>query len=148
VDALVDRQQGGMIATPAVAGLLLAWWGRRWAYTVLFVALAPLKLVVEWLVIRQPIGRGRMWKIFEGDVVLRGETLHNSGFLSGHATTAMAFLPIRWRWLPVLRALRAGIARLHFAPHNSLDRVGGFAIGVAPLTVFQRRYVSSGEGGA
>lgn len=145
-------QQAGMLAAPAIGGLLLAWRGGRWGYAVPFVVLTPLKLGIEWLVIKQLIDRGRPWETLGGDLVLRGEILENSGFPSGHATTAVAFavlicafLPLRWRWVPLFWALWVGIARLYFAQHNPLDLVGGFAIGtvygVVLWMVFLNRYV-------
>lgn len=150
-------QQAGMLVAPAIGGLLLAWRGRRWGYAIPFLVLVPLKLGVEWLVIKQLIDRGRPWETIGGDLVLRGEIITNSGFPSGHATTACAFavllcafVPRRWRWLPVVLAAWVGIARLYFAQHNPLDLVGGFAIGAAYGVVlwmlFLNRYaVSAGD---
>lgn len=150
-------QQAGMLIVPGLAGLLIAWRGRQWAYAVPFIVLAPLKLGIEWLVIKQLIDRGRPWETLGGDVVLRGEILHNSGFPSGHATTAMAFavlvsafLPRSWRWLPFVWAALVGVARLYFAQHNPLDLVGGFSIGavygVVLWKTFLNRYVASKDG--
>lgn len=152
-------QQAGMLVAPAAGGLLLAWRGRKGGYAVPFLLLVPLKLGIEWLVIKQLIDRGRPWQTLDGDIVLRGEILHNSGFPSGHATTAMAFavllcafLPMRWRWAPLLVALWVGIARLYFAQHNPLDLVGGFAIGavygVVLWMVFLNRYAQPSGGDA
>ena len=138
--------------------LVVAVAGRCWRYAIPFLVLVPLKLGVEWLVIKQLIDRGRPWEMIGGDLVLRGEVLTNSGFPSGHATTASAFtvllcafVPRRWwSWLPLLLAAWVGIARLYFAQHNPLDPVGGFAIGAAsgvvPWMLFLDRYaVSAGD---
>lgn len=138
-----------------LAGLLLVPLGvavgaaifRRWRLALALVALVPLKLIVEKLVVKQLVERERPGTTvcgapesldpacgnFRGDVPLEGLS-----FVSGHtivawgvATLLWPALPGRWRWLPVAVALLNATARIYLGAHNPLDVIGGSAIGVA-----------------
>jgi undecaprenyl-diphosphatase len=111
------------------------------------VALVPLKLFVEKVVVKQLVERERPGTTicgypdafdaacgnFRGDVPLFGLS-----FVSGHAVIAWSVatvlfvaLPGRWRWVPFVVAALNAVARVYLGAHNPLDVIGGGAIGVA-----------------
>jgi membrane-associated phospholipid phosphatase len=129
-------QQAGVLAAPVIGGALIAWSTRRWHYAVPFVLLVPIKLSIEWLFLKQVVERERPYVTVGTDIELRGTPIEGLGFPSGHATTAfafavlvVAFLPARWRPVPLLLALVVGVARLYSGAHNVLDVVAGAAVG-------------------
>jgi membrane-associated phospholipid phosphatase len=120
-----------------IGGALIAWGSRRWRYAVPFVLLVPLKLSVEWLFLKQVVERERPYVTVGADIEVRGTPIEGLGFPSGHTTTAfafavlvVAFLPARWRPVPVLLAIVVGVSRLYAGAHNVLDVVAGAAVGV------------------
>ncbi len=129
-------QQLGVLGAPVIGGTLIAWSTRRWHAAVPFVLLVPIKLSVEWLFLKQVVERERPPVTVGPDIVTRGAPIHGLGFPSGHATTAfafavllVAFLPARWRPVPVLLAALVAVARLYAGAHNVLDVVAGAAVG-------------------
>jgi undecaprenyl-diphosphatase len=129
-------QQLGVLGAPVIGGVLIAWSSRRWQYAVPFVLLVPIKLSIEWLFLKQVVERERPYVTVGTDIELRGTPVHGLGFPSGHATTAfafavlvIAFLPARWRPVPLLLATVVGVARLYAGAHNVLDVVAGAAVG-------------------
>lgn len=135
-------QQVGVLAAPLLGGIVIAWVSGRWEYLIPFVLLMPLKLVVEKAVLKQLVERQRPFVSIGPEVDVRGPAFEGLSFPSGHATTAVAFgilvaafLPRRWRPLPMVWALIVCVARLHFGEHNVLDVVAGAAMGTLFATV-------------
>jgi len=135
-------QQVGVLAAPVIGGLVIAWSARRREFLWPFIALMPLKLILEKAVLKQLIERERPYVTVGPDIDVRGPAFEGLSFPSGHATTAFAFailvsafLPRRWRPIPVIWATVVGIARLYFGEHNVLDVVAGAAVGTIFATV-------------
>jgi undecaprenyl-diphosphatase len=81
--------------------------------------------------------RGRPGALLDA-VELRGVGAGGRGFPSGHAAVAaamafvlFAWLPGRWRWLPVGLGAIVCFGRVYVGAHLPLDVVGGAALGVA-----------------
>ncbi len=135
-------QQFGVLAGPLLGGIVIAWTARRWDYLIPFVLLMPLKLIIEKVVLKQLVERERPFVTVGPDINVRGPAFEGLSFPSGHATTATAFailvaafLPPKWRPLPLIWALVVGIARLYFGEHNVLDVVAGVAMGTMFATI-------------
>ena len=144
-------QQPGVLLFPVVVGAVL--WlatGRQrlfWA----FVVIVPAKLIIERLVIKQLVERERPYTSIGADIKLRGHQMAGLSFPSGHTTTAfatavlmMAFLPGRWRWLPLVIAGAVGLARIYFGEHSPLDVLAGAMLGTA-LAMLSRAFILSGD---
>ena len=144
-------QQPGVLFFPVVVGAVL--WlatGRQrlfWA----FVVIVPTKMIIERLVIKQLVERERPYTSIGADIELRGHQMVGLSFPSGHATTAfatavlmMAFLPGRWRWLPLVIAGVVGLARIYFGEHSPLDVFAGAMLGTA-LAMLSRAFILSGD---
>jgi undecaprenyl-diphosphatase len=72
------------------------------------------------------------------DAHLRGAPVGQQGFPSGHAAVSaalafilFAYLPGRWRWIPVAVGVVVAAGRLYVGAHLPLDVVGGASLGVA-----------------
>jgi undecaprenyl-diphosphatase len=135
-------QQMGVLAAPLIGGLVIAGVARRWEYALPFILLLPLKLFVEKAVVKQLVDRRRPFETVGPDIHVRGTAFEGLSFPSGHATTAVAFailvaafLPRRWRPVPLIWATVVGIARLYSGEHNVLDVVAGAAMGTLFATV-------------
>ena len=135
-------QQVGVLAGPLIGGVVIAWVARRWEYVIPFVLLMPLKLIIEKAVLKQLVERQRPFVSIGPDITVRGPAFEGLSFPSGHATTSVAFgilvaafLPPRWRPLPVLWAAAVCVARIYFGEHNVLDVVAGAALGTLFATV-------------
>lgn len=135
-------QQVGVLAGPLIGGLVIVWFTRRWEYLLPFVLLMPLKLFIEKALLKQIIERQRPFVTVGPDINVRGPAFEGLSFPSGHATTAFAFailvaafLPRRWRPVPLIWAAVVGISRLYFGEHNVLDVVAGAAVGTIFGTV-------------
>jgi undecaprenyl-diphosphatase len=129
-------QQVGVLAGPLIGGLVIVWFTRRWEYLLPFVLLIPLKLVIEKAMLKQIVQRERPYVSVGPDITVRGPAFEGLSYPSGHATTAfafailvVAFLPRRWRPIPLIWAMIVGIARMYFGEHNVLDVVAGMAMG-------------------
>lgn len=135
-------QQVGVLAGPLIGGVVIAWVARRWEYLIPFLLLMPLKLVIEKAVLKQLVERQRPFVSVGPDITVRGPAFEGLSFPSGHATTAVAFailvaafIPRRWRPLPLLWAAAVCIARIYFGEHNVLDVVAGAAMGTLFATI-------------
>ena len=129
-------QQVGVLAAPIVAGLVVVAFTRRWQHLVPFVLVLPLKLGIEKGLVKQLIRRERPFTSIGPEITVRGPAFEGLSFPSGHATTAFAvaillaaFLPSRWRPVPIVWAFGVAVARLYFGEHNLLDVVAGAALG-------------------
>ena len=145
-------QQVGVFGAPVVGGLVVVWFTRRWYHLIPFVLVLPLKLTLEKGVVKQLVDRERPYVSVGPDIEVRGPAFEGLCFPSGHATTAfalatllVAFLPPRWRPLPILWAIAVASTRLYYGEHNALDVVAGAALGVAFAStlwfVFLNRWV-------
>jgi undecaprenyl-diphosphatase len=81
--------------------------------------------------------RGRPGAVL-ADAHLRGVPVGQQGFPSGHAAVSaalafilFAYLPGRWRWVPLLMAVVVSAGRLYVGAHFPLDVVGGACLGIA-----------------
>ena len=149
-------QQVGVLGAPLVAGVLIARIARRWQYAVPFVLLIPIKLGIEWLLLKRTIERGRPYQTVGPEIRVRGPAFDGLSFPSGHSTTAVAFalllvalLPRRWHPVVLAWAFVVGVARLYYGEHNVLDVVAGFALGAIYGTVLWftilNRYADGGS---
>ena len=144
-------QQPGVLLFPMVVGAVL--WlatGRQRLFWAFFV-IVPAKLLIERLVIKQLVERERPYTSIGADIELRGHQMVGLSFPSGHTTTAfatavlmMAFLPGRWRWIPLVIAGAVGVARIYFGEHNPLDVFAGAMLGTA-LAMLSRGFILSGD---
>ena len=145
-------QQVGVFAAPVVAGLIIVLFTRRWQHLVPFVAVLPLKLGIEKGIVKQLVERERPFTSVGDEITVRGPAFSGLSFPSGHTTTAFAlgvlvsaFLPPRWRPVPIIWATIVAIARMYYGEHNLLDVVAGAALGTAFAIslwfVFLNRYV-------
>ncbi len=144
-------QQPGVLFAPVIVGLAVFASTRRWQHFVAFAAVLPLKLGIEKGLVKQLVERERPF-VSSGDWVnVRGPAFEGLSFPSGHTTTAFAtaillsaFLPRRWRPVPVIWAAVVGIARMYYGEHNALDVVAGAALGTLFATglwfVFLNRF--------
>lgn len=151
-------QQVGVLAAPLLGGIAIAWVARCREYVVPFVLLLPLKLFVEKAVVKQFVSRERPFVSIGPDIDVRGQAFDGPSFPSGHATTAFAFaillaafVPPKWRPLPLIWAAVVGIARLYSGEHNLLDVVAGAAMGTLFATLLWftilNGFVESGHDG-
>lgn len=129
-------QQVGVTGAPIVAAVVVYYYTRRWQHLVAFAAILPLKLVIEKGIVKQLIERNRPFESVGDHINVRGPAFEGLSYPSGHTTTAFAvgivlsaFLPPKWRALPVAWATIVGIARLYYGEHNVLDVVTGAATG-------------------
>jgi undecaprenyl-diphosphatase len=144
-------QQPGVLLAPVVVGAVL--WlatGRQRLFWAFFV-IVPAKLIIERLIVKQLVERERPYTSIGADIELRGHQEVGLSFPSGHTTTAfatavlmMAFLPGRWRWLPLVIAGAVGVARIYFGEHNPLDVFAGAMLGTA-LAMLSRAFILSGD---
>jgi undecaprenyl-diphosphatase len=81
--------------------------------------------------------RGRPGAVL-ADAHLRGVPAGQQGFPSGHAAVSaalafilFAFLPRRWRWVPLALAVIVPAGRMYVGAHFPLDVVGGACLGIA-----------------
>ena len=135
-------QQPGVILAPILAGLIVVSFTRRWQHFVAFACILPLKLGIEKGLVKQLVQRERPYVSIGPEINVRGPAFEGLSFPSGHATTAFAlgmllaaFLPPRWRPIPVVWAVVVAIARLYYGEHNFLDVVAGAAMGTMFATV-------------
>lgn len=130
----VPMQLGTLALLPAVAVLAAFVWRRPAPVLALVVAEVLARLAAG--AAKDVVERPRPAALLDG-VELR-DPAEGYGFPSGHAAVAaagaavaVAALPARWRWLPVLGAALVAIARVFVGVHLPLDVVGGTALGVA-----------------
>ncbi len=131
-------QQPGVLFSPVIAGAVIAFTTRRWHYALPFLLLPVFKLIIEKQAIKPLVDRSRPFTSVGPEIQARGSALLDEpSFPSGHTTTAVAtglliaaFLPAKWRPLPVAWGLIVAIARVYYGEHNVLDVVAGTALGV------------------
>ncbi|MCP3939259.1 MAG: phosphatase PAP2 family protein [Actinomycetia bacterium] len=135
-------QQVGALIAPVVAGLIVVLSTRRWQHLIPFVLVLPLKLGIEKAVVKQLVDRERPFVSLGPDINVRGPAFEGLSFPSGHGTTAFAlavlltaFVPSKWRFVPITWATIVLIARMYYGEHNLLDVVAGAALGTAFATV-------------
>lgn len=135
-------QQVGVFMAPVVAGSIVVFFTRRWIHIVPFVLVLPLKLGIEKAVVKQLVERERPFVSLGPEVDVRGPAFAGPSFPSGHCTTAFAlavlltaFVPPKWRVVPISWAVIVAIARMYYGEHNLLDVVTGAALGVAFASV-------------
>ena len=131
-------QQVGVLMAPVVAGLVVVSFTRRWQHLVPFVLILPMKLGIEKAVVKELVERERPYVSLGPDIDVRGPAFEGLSFPSGHSTTAFAlavllaaFLPLKWRFVPITWAVVVGVARMYYGEHNLLDIVAGAALGTA-----------------
>ena len=131
-------QQVGVLFAPVVAGVIIARSTGKWVHLVPFVLVLPLKLGIEKGLVKQLVERERPFTSVGPEVNVRGTAFEGLSFPSGHTTTAFAlailvsaFLPPRWRPVPIVWAAVVGIARIYCGEHNLLDVVAGASLGTA-----------------
>lgn len=135
-------QQVGVLLAPVIGGLVVVWFTRRWQHFIPFVLVLPLKLGIEKGLVKQLVERNRPFQSVGPEVHVRGPAFEGLSFPSGHTTTAFAlgvllaaFLPPKWRLIPVVWAFIVAIARMYYGEHNLLDVIAGAAMGTAFATV-------------
>jgi membrane-associated phospholipid phosphatase len=131
-------QQVGVFMAPVVTGLVVVLFTRRWQHLVPFVLILPLKLGIEKAVVKQLVERERPFVSLGPEIDVRGPAFEGLSFPSGHSTTVFAtavllsaFLPPKWRVVPITWAVVVGVARMYYGEHNLLDVVAGAALGTA-----------------
>lgn len=136
--AMWTLQQVGVFMAPVVAGLVVVSFTRRWQHLVPFVLILPMKLGLEKAVVKQLVDRERPYVSVGPDIDVRGDAFAGLSFPSGHTTTAFAlavllaaFLPPKWRFVPITWAMVVGVARMYYGEHNLLDVVAGATLGTA-----------------
>lgn len=145
-------QQVGVLGAPLVGGAVVVWFTREWRHFIPFALVLPLKLGIEKGLVKQLVERERPFTSVGDSINVRGPSLEGLSFPSGHTTTAFAlgilisaFLPPRWRPVPIVWAAIVGVARIYYGEHNLLDVVAGAALGTVFATVlwfaFLNRYV-------
>jgi membrane-associated phospholipid phosphatase len=129
-------QQPGVLFAPVIVGLVVVAQTRQWQHFVAFAAVLPLKLGIEKGLVKQLVERERPFVSAGEWVNVRGSAFEGLSFPSGHTTTAFAtaillfaFLPKRWRPIPIIWAAVVGVARIYYGEHNALDVVAGAALG-------------------
>lgn len=134
-------QQVGVFMAPVIAGAIIVSFTRTWWHLLPFVLVLPAKLVIEKAIVKQLVDRERPWVSVGPDIEVRGPAFEGLSFPSGHCTTAFAtavlvaaFLPLRWRWVPIAWAMIVAVARLYYGEHNLLDVLTGAALGVGFAT--------------
>lgn len=152
-------QQPGVFLAPVVAGIVIVLANRRWHYMVPFVLLPVYKLFVEKRLVKPLVDRTRPFTSVGPQIDARGSAdLDGTSFPSGHATTAVAtglliaaFIPPKWRPLPIGWGFAVAIARLYYGEHNTLDVVAGGGLAVLYVTfvyvVLINRWVGDGPVG-
>lgn len=144
-------QQPGVLFAPVIVGLVVFSQTRQWQHLAAFAAILPLKLGIEKGLVKQLVQRERPFVSAGEWVNVRGPAFEGLSFPSGHTTTAFAtaillcaFLPKRWRPVPIIWATIVGIARIYYGEHNALDVVAGAALGTLFATglwfVFLNRF--------
>jgi undecaprenyl-diphosphatase len=153
-------QQPGVLFFPYAAGAIIVLTTRRWHYAIPFALLPIFKLTVEKELVKPLVDRSRPSTSIGPEIEARGSALLDQpAFPSGHATTAAAtglliaaFLPAKWRPIPIIWGFFVGIVRLYYGEHNVLDVVAGAALGtifvVASYLVLFNRWVGDGPAGA
>jgi putative heme transporter len=128
-------QLWGVTGTAVVIGLI-ALWRRRTRLGVALIALVPLKLIVERLVVKNLVHRERPGSTVS-DAILRDAAPTGLSFPSGHAMIAFGiatlltpYLRSRGRTVVWTLAVLNNVSRIYLGAHNPLDVVCGAALGI------------------
>jgi undecaprenyl-diphosphatase len=132
---MIGVQYAGVAVVPfVVAGIAAVL--RKWRLVIAALLVYPLKLVVEKLVLKELVYRGRPGTT-EPDAVLRHVPTHGPSFPSGHAIVAFAlagivapYLSRGWRVVVYAGALAVAFSRIYLGAHNPLDVLAGAACGL------------------
>ncbi len=126
----------GSLAFVALAGIVAAT-VRRFRLAIALVAAIPLKLALEWWVVKALVERERP-ALTVADAVVREVSSEPLGFPSGHSifafTMAGLFAPYLGRRGVIAvygLAVLNGVGRMYLGAHNLLDLVAGAGLGVA-----------------
>jgi undecaprenyl-diphosphatase len=126
----------GMLATVAIAAIA-ACALRRYRLGAALAVTIPLKLAMEWWVVKALVERER--PVFTvPDAIVRDSNTAPLGFPSGHAVFAFAlagllapYLGRRGTIIVYVLASLNSLARVYLGAHNPLDVVAGAAVGAA-----------------
>jgi undecaprenyl-diphosphatase len=109
---------------------------RKLRLAIAAVLVYPLKLVVEKMVLKEIVFRGRPGTT-EPDAMLRHVPTHGPSFPSGHAIVAFAlagivapYLSRGWRIAAYAGAVAVAFSRIYLGAHNPLDVLAGAAGGL------------------
>lgn len=121
------------VAVAAAAAMAL----RRWRLGIALAAAIPLKLALEWWVVKALVERERPFFTVP-DALIRDVNTSPLGFPSGHAVFAFAlagllgpYLGRRGTVAVYTLAVANSIARVYLGAHNPLDVVAGAGLGIA-----------------
>jgi undecaprenyl-diphosphatase len=109
---------------------------RKWNLVIAAVLVYPLKLVLEKVVLKEIVYRGRPGTSVP-DAILRHAPPRGPSFPSGHAIIAFAlagilapYLSRGWRTVVYVIAVAVAFSRVYLGAHNPLDVLAGAAGGV------------------
>ncbi len=132
---MVGVQYLGVAVVPFVVALV-AIVLRKWQLAIAAVLVYPLKLVLEKVVLKEIVYRGRPGTSVE-DAILRHAPARGPSFPSGHAIIAFAlagilapYLTRGWRIVAYGLALAVCVSRIYLGAHNPLDVLAGAAGGL------------------
>jgi membrane-associated phospholipid phosphatase len=137
---MVGVQYAGVAFVPfAVAAIAAVM--RKWRLVIAALLVYPLKLIVEKVVLKEIVYRGRPGTT-EPDAVLRHVPGHGPSYPSGHAIVAFAlagivapYLSRGWRIVAYAAALAVAFSRIYLGAHNPLDVLAGAAAGLLLASV-------------
>jgi membrane-associated phospholipid phosphatase len=134
-EPMVGVQYAGVAVVPFVVAAIAAVL-RKWRLAIAALLVYPLKLVVEKLVLKEMVYRGRPGTT-EPDAVLRHVPSHGPSFPSGHAIVAFAlagivapYLSRGWRIAAYVGAVAVAFSRIYLGAHNPIDVLAGAAAGL------------------
>src|SRR4051794_3379493 len=132
---MVGVQYAGVAFVPFVVAAIAAVL-RKWRLAIAALLVYPLKLLVEKVVLKEIVYRGRPGTT-EPDVSLRHVPALGPSFPSGHAIVAFAlagiiapYLTRRWKIVAYVAALAVAFSRIYLGAHNPLDVLAGAAAGL------------------
>ena len=132
---MVGVQYAGVAFVPFVVAAIAAVL-RKWRLAIAALLVFPLKLLVEKVVLKEIVYRGRPGST-EPDAMLRDVPAHGPSFPSGHAIVAFAlagiiapYLTRGWKIVAYVAALAVALSRIYLGAHNPLDVLAGAAAGL------------------
>ena len=137
---MVGVQYAGVAFVPFLVAAVAAVM-RKWRLAIAALLVYPLKLVVEKVVLKEIVYRGRPGTT-EPDAMLRHVPAHGPSFPSGHAMVAFAlagivapYLTRGWKIVAYVAALAVAFSRIYLGAHNPLDVLAGAAAGLLMAAV-------------